>query len=283
MSFAEKYGPWALIIGASEGLGAAFADNCAARGLNVALVARRGAALEQVADDLQARHKVETRQIVADAGAPNFLADLQAGTKGLEVGFMIFNAGIQPGGPFLRIRMEDHLACIQIQCVAPTQVCHWLGREMSARGRGGMVLVSSGAALQGMAHWAGYSGAKAYELMLAEGLWDELRDHGVTVAAYVVGSTATPNFQRVQKKHNLPFVGDIDPKDFPEGTPLPRKPADVAAALFPQIEDGPRLYPYPEDKAAADAAAAMPRNELVAQAGASSKLYFPSGLNELMP
>jgi short-subunit dehydrogenase len=282
MDFKQRYGPWALIVGASEGLGAAFADNCAARGLNVALVARRETPLEDVAAGLRQRHGVETRQIVGDAGKPDFLATVQAGVHGLEIGFMIFNAGVQPGGPYLKIAMEDHLNCIQIQCVAPTQFTYWLGREMMARGRGGMVLVSSGAAQQGMAHWVGYSAAKAYELMLGEGLWDELRDHGVTVAAYVVGSTATPNFQRVQKKLNLPFAGDYDPKDFPEGTPLPRTPEEVAANLFPQLEDGPRLYSHPDDKAAAEAAARMPRAELVARAGESSKLYFPSGLNELV-
>lgn len=282
MDFAAKYGPWALIIGASEGLGAAFAENCAARGLNVALVARRGDALETVGAGLRARHGVETRQIVADAGAPDFLSVLQAGTAGLEIGFMIFNAGIQPGGPFLRIRLEDHLKCIQIQCIAPTQVCYWLGQQMATRGRGGMVLISSGAALQGMAHWVGYGAAKAYELMLAEGLWDELRDHGVNVVGYVVGSTATPNFQRVQEKHGLPFAGDFNPSDFPEGTPLPRRPEEVAATLFAQLEDGPRVYADAADKANAELSAQRPRAEVVAQAGAASKLYFPSGLNELI-
>jgi short-subunit dehydrogenase len=276
MAFVEKYGPWALVIGASEGLGAAFADNCAARGLNVALVARRGPEMEEIAAGLRARHGIETRQIVADAAASDFLETVQAGVKGLEIGFMIFNAGLQPGGPFLRIRMEDHLKCIQIQCVAPTQVCSWLGREMAARGRGGLVLVGSGAALQGLAHWVGYSAAKAYELNLAEGLWDELRDHGVTVTCYLVSATATPNFNRVQKKHNLPFMEGYDPKAFPEGTQFPSTPEEVAAALFPQLEDGPRIFPQPSPAAAAE------RADYVATVGESSKKFFPSGLNELV-
>jgi short-subunit dehydrogenase len=283
MDFKSKYGLWALIVGASEGLGAAFANNAAQRGLNVALVARRAPALAQVAADLRAKHGVDTREISADAGAPDFLETVQAGTQGLEIGLMIFNAGIQPGGPFLRIKMEDHLACIQIQCVAPTRLCHWLGREMVARGRGGLVLISSGAAQQGLAHWASYSGAKAYELILAEALWDELRDQGVNVVGYVVGMTATPNFIRSQAKFDLPFAKSVDPNDYPPGTPLPRPPQEVADALFDQLEDGPRIYPNPEDRAAAEAAAKMPRAELVAAAGAGSKATFPSGLNELMP
>lgn len=281
MDFGEKYGPWALIIGASEGMGAAFAENCAQRGLNVVLVARRTAELEEVAAGLRERHGVATRQVVADAGAEDFSESLERAVSDLEIGLMIFNAGIQPGGPFLRIKLEDHLKCIQVQCVAPTKVCYWLGRQMAARGRGGMVLVSSGAAQQGMPHWVGYGAAKAYELILGEGLWDELRDDGVTVCSYVVGTTYTPNFQRVQKKHDLPFANGIDPSQFPDGTPLPRSPEEVAAALFPQLESGPRLYPHPDDHAAAQAAAGLPRDQLVMAAGASSKALFPSGLNEL--
>lgn len=279
--FATKYGPWALIVGASEGLGAAFADNAASRGLNVALVARRAEALAEVATGLRDRYGIETREIVADVGAADFSEALERAVADLEIGFMIFNAGIQPGGPFLRIRLEDHLTCIQIQVVAPTKVCHWLGRQMAARGRGGIVLISSGAAQQGLAHWVGYGAAKAYELILGEGLWYELREQGVTVTSYVVGSTYTPNFQRTQRKHELPFADGIDPTAFPEGTPLPALPQDVAAALFAQLEDGPRLYPSPAEEAAAKGAAQMPRGDLVAMAGAASIAAFPSGLNEL--
>lgn len=269
MQFAEKYGPWALIVGASEGLGAAFADECAKRGLNVALVARRAEAMAQVAAGLKARHGVEARQIVADGSSPDFLEAVQAGTAGLEIGFMIFNAGYQPGGPFLRIAMEDHLACLRIQCEAPLRMAYWLGRQMAGRGRGGMVFVGSAASLQGMARWVSYSAAKAFELMLGEGLWDELGEHGVTAATYVVGATATPNLLRTRAALNLP-----------EGPA--RSPEEVAAALFPQLESGPRLYPHPDDKAAAEAAAAMPRAELVAQAGQGARLYFPAGQNKLI-
>jgi short-subunit dehydrogenase len=281
MEFKEKYGPWALIVGASEGLGAAFADNCASRGLNVAIVARRASALDAVAADLSGKYGVETRKIVADAGKPDFLQTIQKGVEGLEIGFMIFNAAAEPGGPFLKISMEDHLNNIQVNCVAPTQLTYWLGAQMVARGRGGVVLVSSGGALQGIAHWASYGAAKSYELILGEGLWDEFRDHGVTAAAYVVGSTATPTFQRIQKKLNLPFAGDYDPGDFPEGTPLPSTPEEVAAALFPQLESGPRLYPSPREKESAEAAAVLPRAEVVSRIGQTSKVYFPAGLNEV--
>ena len=229
--FKEKYGPWALVVGASEGLGAAFAENCARRGLNVAIVARRAAALDATAAVLET-HGVQTRKIVADAGKSDFADLIAAGIDGIEVGLMIFNAAAEPGGRFLDIPLDDHLNNIQVNCVAPTILCHMLGRKMADRGRGGIVLVSSMGALQGIKQWVSYGAAKSYELLLGEGLWDEFRDHGVDALAYVVGSTYTPTFQRIQKKYSLPFADNIDPANFPPGTPLPQSPAEVAAHLF---------------------------------------------------
>jgi len=282
MEFRDKYGPWALVIGASEGLGAAFAENCAQRGLNVAIVARRSAPLETVAADIRKQYGVATRQITVDAGAHDFLTRIQTGCNGLEIGFLIFNAAAEPGGPFLKIAIEDHLNNIQVNCVAPTLLTHWLGAEMVRRRRGGIVLVTSSGALQGIANWASYGGAKSYELILGEGLWDEFRDHGVTATAYVVGSTATPTFKRVQRLLNLPFAGEVDPKDFPEGTPLPRLPSEVAANLFPQLEDGPRLYSHPDDEARAEMVSRLSRRDAVEAIGRHSKAYFTGGLNKLV-
>ncbi len=102
---------------------------------------------------------------------------------------------------------------------------------MCARGRGGIVLVGSTGAYSGLAHWASYAAAKSYELILGEGLWDEFRDHGVLATSYLVGSTATPTFQRIQRKLGLPFAGDFDLPISPKA-PLPRTPEMVAAALF---------------------------------------------------
>jgi short-subunit dehydrogenase len=280
--FNRKYGPWALVVGASEGLGACFAAECAARGLNVGLVARRQDALDEVAGKIRERYGIATRQIVADAGAPDFIAAVQAGMAGLEIGFLIYNAAAEPGGPFLKIRLDDHLNNIQVNCVAPTQLVYWLGAEMSARRRGGIVLISSSGAFSGLAHWASYAAAKSYELILGEGLWDEFRDSGVLATSYVVGSTATPNFKRIQKKLGLPFAADnLDPADFPPGTPFPRTPEENAAALFAQLEDGPRLYCHEDEEKTFKEAAAANRRDWIAARGVSLKAFFTGGLNEL--
>jgi short-subunit dehydrogenase len=280
--FSAKYGPWALVVGASEGLGACFAEECAARGLNVGLIARRQDALDAVGRKIRQAYGVETRQIVADAGEQKFIAAVQAGMAGLEIGFLIYNAAAEPGGPFLKIRLADHLNNIQVNCVAPTQMAYWLGAEMCARRRGGIVLVSSSGAFSGLAHWASYSAAKSFELILGEGLWDEFRDSGVLATSYVVGSTATPTFKRIQKKLGLPFAADVlDPAEFPPGTPFPRTPEEVAAALFTQLEDGPRLYCHEDEETAFKAASAALRRDWIAKRGESTKAFFTGGLNEL--
>jgi short-subunit dehydrogenase len=281
VEFKQKYGPWALVIGASEGLGAAFADNCAARGLNVAIAARRQSALDTVAASLRAKHGVETREIVADAGAPDFEQTIRKGVEGLEIGFMIFNAAAEPGGPFMKIALEDHMNNIQVNCIAPTRLTYWLGGEMIARKRGGIVLVSSTGAFTGLANWATYAAAKSYELILGEGLWDEFRDHGVLATSYLVGSTATPTFMRIQEKLDLPFKAGFDPDEFEDKSRLPRTPEEVAAALFPQLEDGPRLYCHPNEEALFKASAESVRKDWIAQAGEGTKTFFTGGLNEL--
>jgi len=280
--FVKKYGPWALIVGASEGLGLSFAKNCAARGLNVALTARRGEVLAAAARDIRAQYGVATREVIVDAGALDFVETVQAGTAGLEVGFLIFNAAAEPGGPFLKIKLADHMHNIRVNCIAPTQLVYWLGAEMCERGRGGIVLVSSTGAYSGIANWASYGAAKSYELILGEGLWDEFRDHGVLATSYLVGATATPTFKRIQRKLGLPFAAEhLDPADFPPGTALPRTAEEVAAALFAQLEGGPRLYCHPDEEAAFKEASNANRREWIARRGEMTKTFYNGGLNQL--
>jgi short-subunit dehydrogenase len=280
MDFKQKYGPWALIVGASEGLGAAFADNCAKRGLNVALVARRAAALEETAQTLEARYGVKTRKIIADAGRAEFGDIVLGSLRDVEVGFFVFNAAAEPGGRFLDISLSDHLNNIQVNCVAPTILCYALGRKMADRGRGGIFLISSTGALQGIKHWVSYGAAKAYEMLLGEGLWDEMRDHGVDAFAYMVGATYTPTFQRIQKRLGLPFADGVDPSKFPPGTALPILPERVAEALFENLENGPSVYANPSDEGKADADARLSRREVVTAMGEMSDVFYKGGMNE---
>jgi len=195
-AFLRRYGPWALVAGASEGLGAAFAEALAARGLDVVLVARRAAALEELAARLRAAHGVAVRVAAFDLASPSIADDLRAATQGLEIGLLVYNAAASGIGPFLDQPLADKLRVIDVNCRGPVVLADVLGRPMAARGRGGIILMASMAAAQGSAFIAAYAASKAFNLVLAESLWDELRERGVDVLGCRAGATRTPAYER---------------------------------------------------------------------------------------
>jgi short-subunit dehydrogenase len=194
--FRARYGPWALIAGASEGLGAAFAEGAAARGLNLLLVARRAEALDALAAELRGRFSVETRTAAIDLGDAALLEKLRAATAGLEIGLCVYNAARSYIGDFLQQPLADKLRIVDVNCRGPLILADECGRAMAARGRGGIILMSSLAASQGSPLVATYAATKAFNLVLAEGLWDELGRAGVDVLACRAGATRTPGYER---------------------------------------------------------------------------------------
>jgi short-subunit dehydrogenase len=192
--FAALYGPWALIAGASEGLGAEFATQLAMRGLNLVLVARRADRLGALAAQLAANRAVQVRTLALDLSQADAAASIITRTSDIEVGLLIYNAARSVIGPFLERPLDDHLNEIDVNCRAPLTLAHALGQRMVARGRGGIVLMSSLSATHGSPLIANYAATKAYNLVLAEGVWDELRAHGVDVLACCAGATTTPSY-----------------------------------------------------------------------------------------
>jgi short-subunit dehydrogenase len=199
-SFAEKYGPWALVAGASEGLGAAFATELAGRGLSLLLVARRAEPLESLARSLREAHRVEVKTAAIDLGDEDVLAQIRAASAGLEVGLLVYNAAYSEIGAFLDQSVESKLKTLAVNCRAPLLLADELGRAMVARGRGGILLMSSLAGYQGSALVSVYAATKAFNTVLGEGLWDELRRHGVSVVPFIAGATTTPNFLRSEPR-----------------------------------------------------------------------------------
>jgi short-subunit dehydrogenase len=274
--FADRYGPWAVVAGASTGLGAAFADECASRGLNVVVLARRRELLEQTAAGIRDRHGVEVRPVTLDMADPEVGTKLAGATDDIDVGLAIYNAAAEPQGPFIETPLEDLLSNITVNCATPTIFCYHFAPKMAARGKGGIVLVSSMAALQGIKIFTHYGAGKAYELILGEGLWDELRDLGVDALTYVVGSTATPNFLENARQMAAPDPAELE-KLVGAGAlenAAPRSPESVAAALFDQIGAGPRAYSHPDDKASAEADATKTREEVVSAIGKMTSLFW---------
>jgi short-subunit dehydrogenase len=204
LEFRDKYGPWALVAGASVGLGAAFATELARRRLNVILVARRAEPLEALAARLRATFSVEVRTIAADLGdGAGRCAEL---AREHEIGLLVYNAAYSKMGTFLEGTLEDHLRTVDVNCRGPVALSLALGRAMAERKRGGIVLMSSLAGSQGTPLFATYGATKAFNLVLAEGLWEEMRRHGVDVVACRAGATRTPGFEASQPTGSTPMM-----------------------------------------------------------------------------
>ena len=191
--FLQKYGPWAIVAGASEGIGAAFARQLAAGGFSLLLLARREEKLRALEKEL-ASGGVMVRSASVDLGRTDLdkvLADL---TAGLEVGLVVYNAAYAGIGGFFTSSLTDKLRHLDVNCRGPLVFCDQLGAPMRARGRGGIILVSSMAGFQGAALISTYAATKAFNTVLAEGLWSELKQEGVDVQVTVAGATRTPGF-----------------------------------------------------------------------------------------
>jgi short-subunit dehydrogenase len=248
--FAEKYGPWAVVAGGSDGIGAGFARGLAARGLSLVLVARRAAVLESLADEIRGAYPVDVRTIVLDLSDAGAVEKLAAQTSDLEVGLFIANAGADDPAMFLERDLETHLALVQRNCTAVLEAAYRFGGPMVARGRGGLILLSSRIAWAGAASVAAYGATKAFVIILAEGLWAEWRGRGVDVLNLVVTATDTPSLQRVLQAQG----GSCGALAAPD---------DVAAIGLEHLADGPTWMCSADDPAGPPPFGTLPRREAV--------------------
>jgi short-subunit dehydrogenase len=194
VAFRARYGPVALVAGASDGIGEWFARAIAEAGIDVILLARREAVLARLCGEIGREYGVEARPLVADLTAPDLEARVESAVQGLEVGLVVYNAGAVHGvAPFHEKSLEHALGLVDLNCRGPILLAHRLGGRMRARGRGGIVLLSSMVAFSGSAYVATYAATKAFDRVLAEGLWRELAPHGVDVLGVVAGATRTPS------------------------------------------------------------------------------------------
>jgi hypothetical protein len=199
-TFQVKYGPWAVIAGASVGLGAEFARQLAAKGLNLVLVARRAGLLEERAKVLTETYGIEVRPVPLDLASADLQSALCERIRDLDVGLLVYNAALELIGSFLEQDLADKLSIIDVNCRGPLILAHEFGQSMAARGRGGIILMSSMGGFQGCGLIATYTATKAFNLVLGEGLWEELRAQGVDVLSFCAGATRTPNFEESQPK-----------------------------------------------------------------------------------
>ncbi len=198
--FVRNYGPWALVTGASDGIGAEVARELGARGLNLILVARSKDRLEALADAVRGEHGVEAIAVAADLGREAGLRLVLETADDKEVGLYAGCAGFGTAGKFADNIVADELNMIDVNCRALAALAHPLATRMRDRGRGGIILMSSIVAFQGVSNSANYAATKAFVQTLAEGLHDELAPHGVDVLASAPGPVATGFGERADMK-----------------------------------------------------------------------------------
>jgi uncharacterized protein len=194
MDFKERYGPVALIAGASAGLGAAYSYALAAKGLNLVIVARHKEQLQATADQISLKYNVGVIPIACDLGSPDAIDQIRAATSGMAVHCLVYNAAASSIGGFLDIPLADQLRIAEVNMISPLKLVHEFAKPMIGAGRGAVILMSSLAGFQGSGYLAAYAASKAFNRILAESLWFEWKSKGVDVIACCAGATGTPNY-----------------------------------------------------------------------------------------
>jgi uncharacterized protein len=228
--FTEKYGPYAVVVGGSYGLGAAFAEGIARRGVNLILLARDEARLTATAERLRQKHAIDVTAFAVD------VADYESVKKqlialNLDIGLLVYDAAYAPIGLFETVTEEQLDRATAVNVKAPLLLAKLLSAPMIERGRGGIILMSSLAGSQGSPKLAAYAATKSFNAVLAEGLWAELRPHGVDVLACLAGAIRTPGYQEADSGKSAP--GTLDAKDVAEQTlnALGRGPIIIPGAV----------------------------------------------------
>lgn len=192
-----RFGPWAVVTGASSGIGREFARQLAANGINVVLIARRQALLAEAGREFSTRYGAEHRVVALDLTEPGFLERIAGATDDLDIGLVVSNAGTATPGEFLSHDLDALQAVMSLNATATLEVTHHFGGRLARRGRGGMILVSAAGSRHGVPNMANDAATKAYVLALGQALHREFARHGVTVSVLLPGMTDTPTLDKL--------------------------------------------------------------------------------------
>ena len=225
--YATRYGKWAVIAGASEGLGAAFAAQLAERGMRLLLLARREEVLAELAQQLRQQYGVEVRHMALDLADPELSGKLAPAVADIEVGVLVYNAAVSQMGRFVTMEEDALERMIRVNVSGPLTFLHALLPAMHERGRGAVVLMSSLAGMQGSPGIAAYAATKAFNTILGESLWHELRAQGIDVVVSCAGAIRTPGYLRTYGKEAPGILA----------------PEAVASQTLAALGKGPRVVP----------------------------------------
>jgi short-subunit dehydrogenase len=187
----RRFGPWALITGASSGIGREFARQIAASGINVVLVARREALLKEAGAEFSKTYGVEHRIVVADLSEEGFMGKLVPATDGLDIGLVVSNAGTPNPGEFLKLDRNELARLLRLNTLAHLNIAHHFGQTLVKRHRGGILFSGAMGAVQGIPYVANECGGKSYIQSFGESLHAEWSPRGIHVTVLVIGPTQT--------------------------------------------------------------------------------------------
>lgn len=248
--FRERYGPCALVTGASSGIGRAFAARLAADGLDLVLAARGADRLSAVAEELAAAHGVSVRPLAVDLSLPDAPDAILTATEGRDIGLVVSNAGFGMPGPHEAHDPQALGRMLMVNAHAPLRLANGFIPRLRARGRGGLLLVASVEGLIGCPYSAAYAATKALVVSLGEGLWGELTPEGIDVLTLCPGATDTEALARAGiPRERLPHL---------------MSPEAVAAAALAGMRDGPLLVPSEHYAGMFDRLRGLPRREALA-------------------
>jgi uncharacterized protein len=258
IDFTTRYGSVALITGASSGIGASFAQQLAARGMDLVLVARRVNRLETLAAQLRAAHGVQVTVCQADLSAADAAHRILGQSSALDVGLVVSNAGYGLRGDHSAHDPDALAAMLMVNCNAAMQLANGFIPRLRKRGKGGIVFVSSVEALIGCPYSAAYSACKAFVKNLGEALWGELSADGIDVLTICPGATDTEALSR----HG------IDPAKLPHVM----SSDEVARLALDGLRNGPVLITSEHYKASFEKLLSMPRRDALTAMAKSMKV-----------
>jgi uncharacterized protein len=184
-------GKWALVTGASAGIGVALARELAAGGANLVLTARRKERLEQLAQELSAAHKIRVEVFAADLAQQDAPQQIFSFTlaKQIEIELLVNNAGFGGYREFATAETQRLLDMVQVNCSAVVHLTRLYLPQMLKRRSGDVLILASTASFQAVPFISTYAATKAFDLIFAEGLAEEVRPYGIRVCALCPGST----------------------------------------------------------------------------------------------
>ncbi len=260
---ASLSGRWALILGGSDGLGAAFADDLARRGVHCLLIARNAEKLAATAQSIGSRHNVSFETLALDLGDADAVDRLASATDSIDLALVVFNAGAESSGQlFSDAPIQQWRTVIERNIGFLTEALHHFSRRFVKQGSGALLIVGSEAALGGGARAAMYTASKAYALNLGESLWAELQPFGVAVQTLLFKIADTPMLRSVLARKGIPVevTGAVAPER-------------LARATIDALFDGP-VFNFDEEAAGASSTTAAGRRARVNDTSAQLEGFY---------